>query len=188
MVPLDMLGERACRHLCCSMPTLKMPATLSEAVQGETLRDLLERERLLPATQVVRTLLPILAGLTCAHARGIVHRDLKPDNIFLARDDAGCVEPKIVDFGIAKLEGATSHLTAVGVFVGSPSYMSPERALGYEEDMRADVWAIAVVLYEAISGRVPWEGPSRPALLRPSSTISRRRSWASVESIFSSGR
>ena len=137
-----------------------------ELLQGESLRDLLDREHLLLASQAVRLLLPILAGLTCAHARGIVHRDLKPDNIFLARDDAGCVEPKIVDFGIAKFEGVTSHLTAVGVLLGSPSYMSPEQALGQEEDMRADVWAIAVVLYEAISGRVPWDAPSCPALLR----------------------
>ena len=142
------------------------PFLAMELLQGESLRDLLEREHLLPAAQVVRMLLPILAGLTCAHARGIVHRDLKPDNIFLARDDAGCVEPKIVDFGIAKFEGVTSHLTAVGVLLGSPSYMSPEQALGQEEDMRADVWAIAVVLYEAISGRVPWDAPSCPALLR----------------------
>src|SRR4029079_15071843 len=87
------------------------PFLAMELLQGESLRDLLEREHLLPAAQVVRMLLPILAGLTCAHARGIVHRDLKPDNIFLARDDAGRVEPKIVDFGIAKFEGVASHLT-----------------------------------------------------------------------------
>jgi serine/threonine protein kinase len=138
-----------------------------ELLEGESLGDVLEREQTMPAARAVGMLLPILAGLTCAHARGIVHRDLKPDNIFLARDDAGCVEPKVVDFGIAKFERSPSHITSVGVLLGSPSYMSPEQALGEEDiDMRADVWAIAVVLYEAIAGRQPWEAPSCPALLR----------------------
>jgi len=142
------------------------PFLAMELLQGESLRELLEREHMLPAPQAVRMLLPILAGLSCAHARGIVHRDLKPDNIFLARDDAGCLEPKVVDFGIAKFEGSLSHLTAVGVLLGSPSYMSPEQSRGEEEDLRVDVWAITVVLYEAISGKLPWEAPNCPALLR----------------------
>lgn len=142
------------------------PFLAMELLQGESLRDLLEREHILTAPQAVRMLLPILAGLNCAHARGIIHRDLKPDNIFLAGDDAGCIEPKVVDFGIAKFEGASSHLTAVGVLLGSPSYMSPEQALGEEEDTRADLWAITVVLYEAIAGKLPWEAANCPALLR----------------------
>jgi serine/threonine-protein kinase len=115
----------------------------------------------------VRTLLPILAGLSCAHARGIVHRDLKPENVFLARDDAGGVQPKVVDFGIAKVPGAGTRLTSAGALVGSPAYMSPEQACGEDDiDCRSDVWAFGVVLYETILGRPPWEAPSCPALLR----------------------
>ena len=143
------------------------PFLAMELLQGESLRELLDRERSLVASQAVRLVLPILAGLMCAHARGIVHRDLKPDNIFLARDDAGSIEPKVVDFGIAKFEGASSRLTTAGVLLGSPSYMSPEQSMGNEDiDMRADIWAISVVLYEAIAGKPPWEASNCPALLR----------------------
>jgi len=143
------------------------PFLAMELLQGESIRELLDRERSLVASQAVRLVLPILAGLMCAHARGIVHRDLKPDNIFLARDDAGSVEPKLVDFGIAKFEGTSSRLTTAGVLLGSPSYMSPEQSMGNEDiDMRADIWAISVVLYEAIAGRPPWEASNCPARLR----------------------
>jgi len=143
------------------------PFLAMELLEGESLRDLLVRDQVLPAAHAVRMLLPVLAGLSCAHARGIVHRDLKPDNIFLARDDSGCIEPKVVDFGIAKFEGLSSRLTTAGVILGSPSYMSPEQSMGEEDiDMRADVWATAVVLYEAIAGRLPWEARNCPALLR----------------------
>jgi len=143
------------------------PFIAMELLQGETLRELLDREGSLAAAQAIRCLLPILRGLHCAHARGIIHRDLKPDNIFLAHDDGGGLQPKVVDFGIAKVEGAVTPLTTRGVLLGSPSYMSPEQALGEAElDARADVWAIAVVLYESIAGHPPWEAPSCPALLR----------------------
>jgi eukaryotic-like serine/threonine-protein kinase len=168
------------------------PFLAMELLKGESLRDLLEREDVMPAQEAVRMLLPVLGGLSCAHARGIVHRDLKPDNIFLARDDAGCVEPKVVDFGIAMFEGLSSRLTTAGVILGSPSYMSPEQAMGDEDiDMRADVWASAVVLYEAIAGRPPWEATNCPALLRaivddaPSPLIGRggvdAELWAVIE-------
>ena len=136
-------------------------------------------------------LLPDLAGLSCAHARGIVHRDLKPDNIFLARDDSGCIEPRS-STSASPGSRATSRLTTAGVILGSPSYMSPEQAMGDEDvDMRADVWAITVVLYEAIAGKLPWEAPNCPALLRaivddpPSSLIGLAESilelWAIIE-------
>jgi serine/threonine-protein kinase len=143
------------------------PFLAMELLHGESLREVLDRDRAVPAPRAIRLLLPILAGLACAHSRGIVHRDLKPDNIFLARDDAGRVEPKVVDFGIAKFQGATSRITTAGVLLGSPSYMSPEQAMGEEDiDSRADVWSIAVVLYEVIAGKAPWEAPNCPALLR----------------------
>jgi len=143
------------------------PFIVMELLQGENLRQLLDRERKMTPIEAVRHLLPILGGIGCAHARGIIHRDMKPENIFLARDDAGAVEPKILDFGIAKLEGSVSRLTTGGILLGSPEYMSPEQALGDEEiDHRVDIWAAAVVLYEMISGRAPWECSNCPALLR----------------------
>jgi serine/threonine protein kinase len=142
------------------------PFIVMELLQGESLRDLLDRERQLSAVEAVRHLLPILGGIGCAHARGIVHRDLKPENIFLARDDAGGVQPKVLDFGIAKREGVVSHLTG-GNLLGSPEYMSPEQALGDDDvDHLVDIWAAAVVLYEMIAGRAPWKCSSCPALLR----------------------
>jgi serine/threonine protein kinase len=143
------------------------PFIVMELLQGESLRQLLDRERKMTPIEAVRHLLPILGGISCAHARGIIHRDMKPENIFLARDDAGGVQPKILDFGIAKLEGSVSHLTTGGILLGSPEYMSPEQALGDQEiDHRVDIWSAAVVLYEMISGRAPWECSNCPALLR----------------------
>jgi serine/threonine protein kinase len=143
------------------------PFIVMELLQGESLRDVLDREGHLSAIEAVRNLLPILGGIGCAHGRGVIHRDLKPENIFLARDDTGCVQPKVLDFGIAKLVGEVSHLTTRGMLLGSPEYMAPEQAQGDEEiDHRVDIWAAAVVLYEMIAGRAPWESPNCPALLR----------------------
>ncbi len=107
------------------MTTRRDPFIVMELLQGETLRDLLEREKSLSAVEALRLMLPILEGLDCAHARNIVHRDLKPENIFLSRDDRGRIQPKLLDFGIAKLEGAAFRLTTGGIVLGSPSYMSP---------------------------------------------------------------
>jgi serine/threonine-protein kinase len=149
------------------MTTRRDPFIVMELLQGETLRDLLDRETTLSAVEAIRLLLPILEGLQCAHARGVVHRDLKPENIFLSRDDRGRLQPKLLDFGIAKLEGVASHLTTGGVLLGSPSYMSPEQAKGEDRlDVRVDVWAAAVVLYEMIAGDAPWDAANCPALLR----------------------
>jgi serine/threonine-protein kinase len=148
------------------MTNRRDPFIVMELLQGETLRDLLDRETTLSAVEATRLLLPILEGLDCVHARGIVHRDLKPENIFLSRGDRGRVQPKLLDFGIARCQGSSSRLTTGGVLLGSPSYMSPEQAEGEERlDGRVDVWAAAVVLYEMIAGREPWDGRNCPALL-----------------------
>jgi len=157
------------------------PFIVMELLEGQSLNALLEREQRLSAPEAVRLLLPIADALRAAHAKGIVHRDIKPDNVFLVSDDSG-VQPKLVDFGIAKfgprqldeLGGATfsprefdSQLTQQGAIVGSPDYMSPEQARGEEGiDQRADVWAFCVVLYESISGRSPFEGETYQLLSR----------------------
>jgi serine/threonine-protein kinase len=144
------------------------PFIVMEFLQGETLGDVLDREGRLAATFAVQLLLPCVDALAAAHSKGIVHRDLKPDNVFLADSD-GRMVPKVVDFGIAKfaIENRDHRLTQAGTVIGSPDYMSPEQARGVEDiDHRADIWAFCVVLYECITGRVPFENANYNALLR----------------------
>lgn len=146
------------------------PFLVMELVQGESLGSILRRELRLPAIQAVQILLPLADGLRSAHDKGIVHRDIKPDNILLARDEFGRQQPKLLDFGIAKVDQIQVEdrkLTQEGVALGSPDYMSPEQALGREDiDHRADVWALCVVLYETITGKVPWDQPNYNALMQ----------------------
>ncbi len=141
-----------------------------ELVNGRSLAEILEERRLPPARAfgIARQLLEALAH---AHAEGVVHRDLKPDNVMLV--DAGASDEerdlvKIVDFGIAKWtgEGAGDRLTQAGVAFGTPEYMSPEQALGEEVDARADLYAVGVLLHEMLSGRPPFDGPDKVAVLR----------------------
>jgi len=143
------------------------PYLVMELVQGETLAALIRREARMPAIRAVQTLLPIIDGLRLAHDKGIVHRDIKPDNVFLAADALGRHQPKLLDFGIAKVDKQVDgRLTQVGAVLGSPDYMSPEQALGLDDiDERTDVWSLCVVLYEAITGKVPFEKPNYNALM-----------------------
>jgi serine/threonine-protein kinase len=145
------------------------PFLVMELVQGETLSALLGRESRVPAIRAVQMLLPIADGLRMAHDKTIVHRDIKPDNIFLATDALGRVQPKLLDFGIAKV-GPGPHdakLTQIGVVLGSPEYMSPEQALGAEDvDQRTDVWSLSVVLYELVTGTIPFRRPNYNALMQ----------------------
>ncbi len=144
------------------------PFIVMELLQGETLSRMLTRGRLSGA-HAVQLLLPIIDALGTAHARGIVHRDLKPDNLMIALEEQH-VQPKILDFGIAKLidPPASDHkLTEAGAVVGSPDYMSPEQARGREDlDASTDIWSMCVVLYEAITGSAPFTATNYNALLR----------------------
>jgi len=145
------------------------PFIVMEVLSGESLRDVLDRKGRIPATNAVRILLPIASALVEAHASGIVHRDLKPENVMLVSDNAGGMVPKLVDFGIAKLrrnDGARDDVAGSGLVAGTPAYMSPEQAGGREEvDEGADVWALGVMLYEAITGELPFDGQSYAALV-----------------------
>ena len=148
------------------------PFLVMELVQGESMGSILRRELRLPAIQAVQMLLPLADGLRSAHDKGIVHRDIKPDNILVARDEFGRQQPKLLDFGIAKVaqhaqSAEDRKLTQEGVALGSPDYMSPEQALGRDDiDHRADVWALCVVLYESITGQMPWDRPNYNALMQ----------------------
>jgi eukaryotic-like serine/threonine-protein kinase len=143
------------------------PYLVMELVQGETLAAQVKREARIPAIRAVQTLLPIVDGLRVAHDKGIVHRDIKPDNVFLAADALGRRQPKLLDFGIAKVDKQIDgRLTQVGAVLGSPDYMSPEQALGLDDiDERTDIWSLSVVLYEVITGTVPFQKPNYNALM-----------------------
>jgi len=132
-------------------------------VQGETLRDRLQRETQLPLDDAIRIACEIADALTYAHSRNIIHRDVKPDNILLAAGHA-----RLGDFGIARAATVAGGqtLTAKGIVVGTPSYMSPEQAAGERDlDGRSDVYSLGCVLYEMLAGEPPFTGPSVQAVL-----------------------
>ncbi|MEY2931185.1 MAG: hypothetical protein RL033_1934 [Pseudomonadota bacterium] len=142
------------------------PYIVMEMLEGEDLMSVINRRERLSPTKAVRVLLPVIRALGAAHAHGIVHRDLKPENLFLARQPDGRVQPKLLDFGIAKLKNARDlRLTSAGSVMGSPLYMAPEQARGEDVDERADIWALCVVLYEAMTGQPPFNGDDRASVM-----------------------
>jgi serine/threonine-protein kinase len=148
----------------------KDPYIVMELLEGESLRQVLDRKARLPAVNAIQTVLPIVSALVAAHGKGIIHRDIKPENILLAEDERGVLVPKIVDFGIAKLRrdfDDNRKQTQAGSVVGSPDYMSPEQARGRGDiDERSDVWAMCVVIYEVVTGTCPFLEENYQAQLR----------------------
>jgi eukaryotic-like serine/threonine-protein kinase len=145
------------------------PFLAMELLQGEELQTLLTREQRLTPERAAALLLPVIDGLGTAHEKGIVHRDIKPANIFIAADGQGRIQPKVLDFGIAKLDRrhVDTRLTQIGAVLGSPQYLSPEQAEGLEDvDQRSDIWSLGVVLYELVTGTPPFEASNYNALIR----------------------
>ena len=132
-------------------------------VEGESLRERLAREGPLPVDDAIHIAREVADALACAHASGVVHRDIKPENILLSRGHA-----VVADFGIASAvdDAGDDRLTATGVSLGTPAYMSPEQALGENIDARADVWALGAVLYEMLTGEPPFGSDRRQVISR----------------------
>jgi eukaryotic-like serine/threonine-protein kinase len=148
-----------CRVLDFGLSRNGDPFVVSELMQGEELDQVLRRERRLNPRLAVRTVLPILDGLAAAHGKGIVHRDVKPANMFLARDAEQRVQPKLLDFGIARVVNTKLRITEPGMVCGTAYYMSPEQARGSGDlDARSDLWSFCASLYELVSGSPPFEG------------------------------
>jgi serine/threonine-protein kinase len=137
-----------------------------EFLDGEELRFILKREKVLAPERLIRMLAQVAIGLDEAHARQVVHRDLKPDNLFLCGTREGD-DVKILDFGSVKDKNKDAKkLTVLGTTIGSPFYMAPEQAQGLETlDARADVFALAAIAYECIVGTVPFTGNNGPSIL-----------------------
>ncbi len=141
-------------------------ALVMEYLEGEELREFLKREKVMPAARLVRILSQLAIGLKEPHQMQLVHRDIKPDNVFLCHTEEGPVV-KLLDFGSVRdnTEGA-KKLTVIGTTIGSPFYMSPEQAQGLPElDHRADVWSLAAIAYECLTGTVPFAGKTGPQIL-----------------------
>jgi len=132
-----------------------------ELLDGLTLQELLDREGRLGVARALPILRGIADGLDAAHEAGVTHRDLKPENVFLAAQKDGSYFPKLLDFGVAKLVTEDrAHRTGTGIAIGTPRYMAPEQTRGKNVDHRADVYALGVVIHEALTGRPPFDGTS----------------------------
>ncbi len=131
-------------------------------VEGESLRDRLNREKQLPLDDALQFAREVADALGYAHSRGVIHRDIKPDNIMLHSGHA-----VVADFGIARAVGAADgeKLTATGIAIGTPSYMSPEQSTGEDVDVRSDIYALGSVLYEMLGGEPPYTGPTAQAII-----------------------
>ena len=141
-----------------------------ELLEGDTLAALLKERGVLGARQTLDLLLPAMRGIEAAHEHHIVHRDLKPSNIFIGRDpNSGATVSRVVDFGISKVVAGADDmersLTETGFVLGTPHYMAPEQLKGEPIDVRADIYALGVILYRSLAGRLPFRETNYNALV-----------------------
>ena len=135
------------------------PCYVMERLEGELLADVIERSAApLDPRVVVRVAVQLARALAHAHQLGIVHRDLKPENVFLRDGPGGRSVVKLLDFGLAKAVDGSMDVTKAGELLGTPTYMAPEQIRGDAVDGRTDVYAFGVMLYEMLTGRVPFVG------------------------------
>ena len=157
-------SEHVCRVLDVGRLESNAPYIVMEYMEGQDFADTIQRKgRLLPS-DAVDYVMQALEGLAEAHVNNIVHRDLKPGNLFVTSDNEGLPLVKVLDFGISKSSVAGSA-TRTGEIMGSPSYMSPEQMTSSKNvDARADIWAMGVILYQALTAALPFDGDTLPAL------------------------
>jgi eukaryotic-like serine/threonine-protein kinase len=143
-----------------------------EFLEGDDLARLIRREGRLPWPRARNLLLQLLAALSAAHAQGIIHRDVKPENCLVVKQPDGTELLKVLDFGIAKVIGAdgSNAMTRTGAVMGTVDYMSPEQGQGIALDARTDVYAVGVIMFEMLAGRVPFVGPSALSVLTQHAT------------------
>jgi serine/threonine protein kinase len=135
------------------------PYLVMELLEGEDLLTYINRAGALPVEQLLEIMLPVIAATGAAHDVGVIHRDLKPSNVFLARTQRGGTQPKLLDFGISKVDRGVSisELTRADSLLGTPHYMSPEHVRDSKNiDTRADQYALGVILYQLSTGRLPF--------------------------------
>jgi eukaryotic-like serine/threonine-protein kinase len=130
-----------------------------ELVEGQTLAEVLRQRGRLPFPEAVRLLRPVAEAVAFLHARGVIHRDLKTHNVKVTPEG----RVKLLDFGIAKDLGRPG-LTQAGAVPGTPAYLSPEQVRGLPPDARSDVWALGVLLYELVTGALPFDAPDALSL------------------------
>jgi serine/threonine protein kinase len=156
-------GEHVVRVLDVGSLDDGTPFMVMERLEGEDLARRLEREGQLPVDEAVEWILQACEAVGEAHGLGIVHRDLKPENLFCARRPDGSSAIKVLDFGISKM--GSMQMTETQACVGSPCYMSPEQLRSSRRvDARTDIWALGAVLYELLTGAVPFWGDTMPEL------------------------
>ncbi len=146
-----------------------LPYLVMEFLDGESMDIRLARSGALPLPEVIGFGVQVLRALAFAHAHQVLHRDLKPGNVFIQRLGSAGVHVRLLDFGLGKFvrpQQANRKLTAAGVVMGTPGYMAPEQAAGEEIGAAADVYACGVLLYEMITGRIPFADRSQTDMLR----------------------
>jgi serine/threonine-protein kinase len=149
------------------------PFIVMELLKGETLAQRVKAAGHLRVVEAVRIIARASKGITVAHAKGIIHRDLKPENIFLSIEANGAERPKVLDFGVSfivrsgEFQSDTTGLTQAGALLGTPAYMAPEAIMGDKPaDGRGDVWSLGVILFELITGKLPFIGTTPFLMMR----------------------
>ncbi len=143
------------------MTSSNEPYLILDFVSGESLAAVLKRTGPLPIDSALDLLIQLCSGFAHAHRKNVIHRDIKPSNVMLVRDsiDRKKVIAKVVDFGLAKnIEDDRQHLTMTGLGLGTPKYMSPEQVVGIEADKRSDIYSFGCLIFEVLSGQVPFLG------------------------------